>query len=173
MANTRTRILIECLGLFNEKGESATTTNEIALAADISPGNLHYHFKRKSELVDELFANFVADSQPIVGTSTVSRLTLPDFWLFVHLVLELVDCYRFLFRDIESLTERHPQTRRRLGEFVCRLESQVECFLRMLQESEDLNVDTSSLSDLAHVFVVVILMTDRLDGLARRSGDHK
>ena len=55
---TRERILDVCRTLFNERGPAEVTTSEIAEAAGISEGNLHYHFRRKEQIVTALFDQF-------------------------------------------------------------------------------------------------------------------
>jgi AcrR family transcriptional regulator len=56
--STRERILEECRRLFNERGPAEVTTAEIAAAVAISEGNLHYHFRRKEQIVEALFDVF-------------------------------------------------------------------------------------------------------------------
>lgn len=51
---TRERILDAALALFNEQGADKTTTNHIAAAAGLSPGNLYYHYKNKEEIIRSL-----------------------------------------------------------------------------------------------------------------------
>jgi AcrR family transcriptional regulator len=58
--STRDRILEVCRTLFNERGPSEVTTAEIAHAVGISEGNLHYHFRRKEQIVVALFDQFEA-----------------------------------------------------------------------------------------------------------------
>jgi AcrR family transcriptional regulator len=56
--HTRERILQACRILFNERGPAEVTTAEIAHAVGISEGNLHYHFRRKPQIVVALFDEF-------------------------------------------------------------------------------------------------------------------
>jgi AcrR family transcriptional regulator len=58
--STRDKILDVCRTLFNERGPAEVTTAEIAEAVGISEGNLHYHFRRKEQIVIALFDQFEA-----------------------------------------------------------------------------------------------------------------
>ncbi len=48
---TKERIVDVAIELFNEQGTPAVSTNHIAEAAGISPGNLYYHFRNKEEII--------------------------------------------------------------------------------------------------------------------------
>jgi AcrR family transcriptional regulator len=54
---TKSRILETAIELFNDKGTKAVTTNHIAAAMGISPGNLYYHFRNKEEIIRAIFAH--------------------------------------------------------------------------------------------------------------------
>ena len=55
MNKTKEKILVVALDLFNRHGTRAITTNHIAEACDMSPGNLYYHFKNKEQIIFALF----------------------------------------------------------------------------------------------------------------------
>lgn len=52
---TPEKIIDSALRLFNEQGTKAVSTNHIAAAAGISPGNLYYHFRNKEAIIRAIF----------------------------------------------------------------------------------------------------------------------
>ena len=95
--NTRARILDASRALFNARGPGAVTTAEIAAASGISEGNLHYHFRRKEQIVDALFGGYeaaldqtIAQRRITPGGAETPGLNLQPFfalmweWRFVY-----------------------------------------------------------------------------------------
>jgi AcrR family transcriptional regulator len=119
--DTRQAILNVSLALFNGHGEANVTTNQIADELDISPGNLHYHFKKKREIVASLFAAFDAEMAEVLIDPGDRLLELEDLWLYLHLLFETIGRYRFIYRDISDLLERYSDVR---GPFSKLLERQ-------------------------------------------------
>ncbi len=52
---TKKRILAAALELFNERGTARVDTHDIAKGARMSPGNLYYHYRGKTEIIRDLF----------------------------------------------------------------------------------------------------------------------
>lgn len=160
--DTRTRILVSSLLLFNEQGEPNTTTNEIADAADISPGNLHYHFHRKSDLVGALLAEFQADARRVLEPPS-DTATIDDFWIFLHLLLETLAAYRFLLRDMETLVANYPKVRHSLKNFARGLTAVTQLYANALQRSGALQIAHADLPVLSRNLVVIALFSERFD----------
>jgi AcrR family transcriptional regulator len=69
VAQTRERILDAALQLFSNRGAQATTMNEVARQADVSPTTVTNHFPTHESLIEAVVARVVADIQ--VPDSTI------------------------------------------------------------------------------------------------------
>lgn len=169
--DTRNRILVASLLLFNEQGEPNTTTNQIADEIDISPGNLHYHFKTKSDLVAALLDAFHVDMREILVAPADEPIAVEDFWLFLHLLLERIAAYRFLFRDVETLSGHYPALAKGLQGFIKSLTVTVDGWLEQLEQHGVLNTTAADRDELCKSLVVVIIFSGRYDSMTGETGD--
>lgn len=119
---TRERILAAGLALFNERGVQHVTTNHIADAAGISPGNLYYHFRHKEGIVMALFERYQDALAEVSGEGSGYEQAVDDLWLLLHLSFEVIQDYQFIHRDLSDLCTAYPALRKR---FLRRLESGV------------------------------------------------
>ncbi|MFV0276116.1 MAG: TetR/AcrR family transcriptional regulator [Parahaliea sp.] len=120
---TRDRILVTSLALFNNEGESNTTTVDIANEMDISPGNLYYHFKGKDDIIAELFQQYELAlgstlTAPIEQPLSADRGDVERNWYFLYVVMEEMYQYRFFYHNIDNLMQRYPDLRRGLRRLV-------------------------------------------------------
>jgi AcrR family transcriptional regulator len=127
---TQERILERSLVLFNAEGLPRVSTNRIAAELEISPGNLYYHFRSKEQIVDWLIRRFEQRIAPLVDP-TDSIAALDDWWLTLHLGLEAITAYRFLYRDVDFLLHEYPRCGARVQR---RAASSVHAAVRQCQQ---------------------------------------
>jgi len=89
--------------LFNERGTQSSTTNHIAKAMGISPGNLHYHYKNREEIVRLLYIQMRKETTPSADKIPKNLTTLREH---EKLVIEIRWKYRFFFKEMLSLFAR-------------------------------------------------------------------
>lgn len=109
MTDTKTRILDAALALFNQQGTAPVTTNHIAEALSISPGNLYYHYRNKAEIVRGLFARITA---AWAENYAIPADAMPDLALVEQMVagnFAIQAQYRFFFRDLTLLLNADPE----------------------------------------------------------------
>jgi AcrR family transcriptional regulator len=103
---TRERILQTALGLFNQSGTSAVSTNHIAEALGMSPGNLYYHFRNKEEIIRALFEQQFALADALYALPGDSLPTLVDLQSLVRATFAMSWDYRFIYRELIALLRR-------------------------------------------------------------------
>lgn len=107
-SSTKSRILDAALTLFNEQGTANVTTNHIAEALNMSPGNLYYHYRNKAEIVRALFERITAEwaTNYAVPPGTMPSLNMMETMVAGNFAIQAR--YRFFFRDLTLLLNADP-----------------------------------------------------------------
>jgi AcrR family transcriptional regulator len=111
--SNRERILDTALQLFNERGTAVVSTNHIAAAASISPGNLYYHFRNKDEIVRALFEQLFEAHDRSFRVPQDGVPSFADLRRLVQVTFEVLWEYRFVYRELAALLRRDERLRGR------------------------------------------------------------
>lgn len=152
---TRARVLAESLRLFNERGEAHVTTGTIAAELGMSPGNLYYHFRNKDQIVEELFTRFEERIGVQPGPARGGPEAIEDLWLYLHLMLEAIWDYRFLYRNLDDLLARNRRLRERFGRIIVRKHDAVVALCESLVAARAMRARPGEIRALARNVLVV------------------
>ena len=168
---TRDRILECALQLFNHKGEPNVSTMEVANEMGISPGNLYYHFHGKEPLVLGLFERFQCELAPLLDPPADAQLEAEDYWLFLHLIVERMAHYRFLFQDLSNLAGRLPKLAKGIRSLLTALKRTLASLLARLKASGQLVSSTQALGQLVEQITLTLLFSLDYQRILDREGE--
>ncbi|MFC6334402.1 TetR/AcrR family transcriptional regulator [Paenibacillus septentrionalis] len=145
--NTKQRIIQTAVQLFNEQGVGKVSTNHIATAASISPGNLYYHFKNKSEIIKSILTIMYEEWNEVWYIEEQMQLEQKHLEQKLIQNFEILWRYRFFYREAlslfqadESLRQQHnAMMETRLVEQQAFIQRFIECGVLHIQaDSEQL-----------------------------------
>ncbi|WP_110520480.1 TetR/AcrR family transcriptional regulator [Herpetosiphon llansteffanensis] len=99
----RDLILSTALELFNRQGTADVSTNHIAEACSISPGNLYYHFRNKAAIIQALFEQLYNAWDTELSLPTARPAQLSDLTTLVETNYQIIWRYRFAYRELVAL----------------------------------------------------------------------
>ncbi len=102
-AATHDAILTAAIDLFNKSGTAAISTNHIAAAAGISPGNLYYHFKNKEHIIRAILEQMTGAWDELYVQPEGVVFTAETLRQILRRNFELVWRYRFFYRELVAL----------------------------------------------------------------------
>ena len=112
MNKTKRQILDTALSLFNEHGLAQVSLRTISDKMGISPGNLTYHFKKREEIVEALYYEFVASVDERFAKVNPTAVDLGLIFELISILTESRLKYRFLMRDFISLVAENPSIKK-------------------------------------------------------------
>lgn len=151
---TAERILEAARALYNRFGEPHVATAAIAQELGISPGNLHYHYPAKQDLLERLAAEHAQALAELLAAAPAVQ-TLDDAWLYFQLQLELAARYHFLFRDLDELISRHRALEQGLPALLQRQQDAADALLDGLATGEGLDAAGARACGLPRHLVLV------------------
>jgi len=150
---TRDKILHTSLRLFNEMGEPSVTTLLIADELDISPGNLYYHFKSKTDILEELFQQFEECMYSILIVPE-SEMDIEDLWLYLHLIFENIAKFQFLYKDLVTIMAKYPQFEKRFQKILNTKRKASISVLENARKNERLHASTDEIEALTEQIIL-------------------
>lgn len=117
-SKTKQRILDVSLMLFNLRGERLVTTNHIAEALQMSPGNLYYHYRNKQQIIDALFQQYQQSIFNVLAIPENRQVTGEDKIQYFRQLNHQLWHYRFLHRDVQYLLDYNEQFKEKYQHFL-------------------------------------------------------
>ncbi len=154
---TRDKILLSSLELFNERGERNVTTNHIAAHLAISPGNLYYHFRNKSDIIYEIFLEYEKLVDFYLDIPESRPITLDDLTFYLESVFDGLWSYRFFHRDLEYLLDSDRRLREDYREFTNRCLAAINRIFEKLAEADIIHPQPEDLRSAMSLNVWLII----------------
>lgn len=120
MNETKHKILIKSLKLFNTSGISNVSLRNIADEVEISVGNLQYHFKKREDIIEALYFQLVGKIDNVFVISTDDLLKS-----FLNISIEIYKIlyeYNFFLLDFVAITRRNQKIKSHYSELSKRRE---------------------------------------------------
>ena len=140
---TRDKIIDTAIALFNEQGTRAVSTNHIASAVGISPGNLYYHFRNKEDIIRAIFEQMDAYGfeQYQFILNKYQPGTIEAMEQTFAMIQEYNWRYRFFKRELSALIMNDPLLKERFQTTNSQMQD-------MIRYTIDCGVDTGSIKPM-------------------------
>lgn len=160
---TKDKIVKASLELFNLYGERSVTTNHIAAHIKISPGNLYYHYRNKSDIIARIFDQYEQAVASLFTLPTDRAITLEDRASLTATLLDLIWEYRFMHRDLVGMLENDAGLKERYQEFASQGIKSTEQVYRTMCENGFMTIPEEQIKPLAlNIWILVTSWTTYL-----------
>lgn len=110
MKKTQQKIVKTAIQLFNKNGVANVRVQDIAVAANISPGNLTYHYKTKKDLMVAVLHYMKSLQKEMFPYQSV--IEAPTWIELIQTYLRFQIQFRFFYRDILEISNLVPESKK-------------------------------------------------------------
>ena len=128
MNSTKQLILSRSCVLFNELGTTNVSLRTIADDLEISVGNLHYHFKKREDIIEGLYFQLVEEMNAVMIEPEENALQ-SVMSVLSNMINKLYE-YRFFFLDFVTITRKNLRIKQHYSELSKQREHQ---FLQVVE----------------------------------------
>jgi AcrR family transcriptional regulator len=133
--STREKIVDTALSLFNKKGLSQVTLRTIAKEMGISQGNLNYHYKKRDDLIEELYFRLVKEMNESLTDIQHAKVGMQLLYDMSSSVMNNAYKYRFFMADFTQVMRNNEKIKKHYTGLVKIREEQFSgLFKLMIQE---------------------------------------
>jgi len=132
MSKTKRRILESARQLLNESGLSAVSQRTIADYLNISPGNLTYHYKKRSDIIEALYFELVVNIDEAIFNLPKGEGILAGLYHLTKVIMENFYEYRFLFLDFIQVMRENSPIKKHYMKLLEQREKQFTHFFQLL-----------------------------------------
>jgi len=135
MSSTKKKILDASRKLLNQQGLAAVSQRTIATHLGISPGNLTYHFKKRSDIIEGLYFELVEKIDHDFLNVDMSEGLLSGLHQLTQKSMEHFFEYRFMMLDFIQVMRENPPIKKHYLKLMAQREEQMNMFFQMLIQS--------------------------------------
>lgn len=107
--NTRDKILLTAIDLFNEHGITNISTKTISEKANVNSGNLYYYFKKKQDILLAIFDMIVKDFNQLYLLNKEDNSQEVYLEAFLTMIVITQRKYTFFYRDMFLIFLEFPE----------------------------------------------------------------
>ncbi len=130
--NTTELILVTALDLFNKKGLAQVTLRTIAQQMGISQGNLNYHFKKRSDVIEALYSRLIQEINYHMSQKQETENLLEGLMNRSSSVMLALFSYRFILLDFVQIMRENRKIKSHFAELQLLREKQFMEFFELL-----------------------------------------
>ena len=128
--DTKQRILNAALSNFNELGYFNVRLQHIADSANMSVGNMAYHFQHKIEMFNIIYKDWRKQQDFLLADIHLTPI-FENFDTFLQQTYELQQQFRFLYIDQLELVRMSPEVKRSYQEYFQNQQDQLDILLEL------------------------------------------